>query len=231
MSVKAIEATAAFLKEVKDHPNYVDFREQQSSKIMLQIRGASMTMEEGSLLIETMKQVDWSPAEFASLQSEVMNSVQLCLNANVRKVLQDYTALAAYLPTEVWDELLSDRSSQAKLERLLLFARKLGLSNPTESTYQFICAIFLLATEGQKAINMLPCMRLETLKMIKKFHKSQASKWPACVFPHLQKLPSTVQDLEGAYPREFATVFGSSAPAPSRWTSRHGGWPWRCGRP
>ena len=87
MSVKAIEATAAFLKEVKDHPNYVDFREQQSSKIMLQIRGASMTMEEGSLLIETMKQVDWSPAEFASLQSEVMNSVQLCLNGNVRKVL------------------------------------------------------------------------------------------------------------------------------------------------
>ena len=216
MSVQAIEATAAFLKEVKDHPNYVEFREQQSSKIVLQIKGATMTMEAGSLLIETLKQVDWSPAEFASLQSEVMNSVQLCLNGNVRKVLQDYTALAAYLPTEVWDELLGDRSSQAKLERLLLFAHKLGLSNPTENTYQFICAMFLLATEGQKAMNMQPCMRFETLKMIKKVHKSHASKWPACVFPHLLKLPLTVQDLEGAYPSEFAKVFGSSAPVPSR---------------
>lgn len=213
----AIEATAAFLAGVKDHPNYVEFREQQSSKILLQIRGVSLTMDQGSSLIEAMKSVDWSPAEYASLQSEVMNSVQLCLAGSGRKALQNYTALAAYLPAEVWDELLgSTQSSQAKLEGLLHFAHKLGLSNPTENTFQFICAVFLLATEGQKAMNMQPCIRLETLKMIKKIFKSLVSKWPAGVFPHLQKLPSSVLDLQEAYPNEFARMFGSSAPAPSR---------------
>jgi hypothetical protein len=214
---KSIEATAAFLNGVKDHPNYVDFRAQQSSKILVQIRGVGMTMEAGALLIETMKQVDWSPAEFDSLQAEVMNSVQLCLSGSVRKCLQDYTALAAYLKAETWDELLGTAlSTQAKLERLLTFAHQLGLSNPTESTYQFLCAVFLLATEGQKAVSMQPCMRFETLKMIKKVHKSLASKLQNPVFPHLQKLPSVVQDLEGAYPSEFAKLFGLSAPVPSR---------------
>ena len=217
MAVQAIEATAAFLNGVKDHPNYLEFREQQSTKIQLQIRGVCMTMEAGSLLIEKLKEVDWSPAEFASLQSEVMNSVQLCLAGSARKALQDYTALAAYFPAEVWDELLgSTLSSQAKLERLLLFAHKIGLSNPTEHTYQFLCAVFLLATEGQKAINLPPCMRFETLKMIKKVYKSLSQMWLAPAFPHLPKLPSAVDDLEGAYPNEFAKVFGSSAPVPSR---------------
>ena len=45
-----------------------------------------------------------------------MNSGQLCLAGVARKASQDYTALADYLPAEVWNELLGNaQSSQAKL--------------------------------------------------------------------------------------------------------------------
>ena len=216
-TAQLIDAVAMFLVQVKDHPQYQDFRAQQFAKILLQIKGSSVNMESATKLLDSLKQIDWSHEESAKLQAEVANSIQLSVTCQGRKALQDYTALAAYLPAALWDDLLgSSLSGQAKLELLLMFGHKLGLSNPTESTMQFMCAVFLLSTEGQKALLLPPSVRLETLRMIKRVWKQFTSRAPMAILPHILKLPSCVQEFKDAYPAEFAKVFEIGPPAPCR---------------
>jgi hypothetical protein len=216
-TIQTIEAIAGFLSGVRDNALYTEFRAQQHSKLLLKIKGCPISLEVATSVLDAIKKIDWSSEELGSLQAEVVNSSQLSTVSVGRKVLQDYSSLAAYLPAAAWDALLGTAlSAQAKLEQLLMFGQMLGLSNPSETTMQFLCAVFLLATEGQKALSMPPALRLETLRMIKKVWKQIVARTSTALFPHLVKLPVSVGDLEAKYQEEYKKAFVDGQPVACR---------------
>lgn len=216
--VERIDAVSRFLASLAGASSYDVAKPVQLQVIHGAINAlASLTLDEAVLINEKLAQLTLTPQEKDQLLAAVV--AKSCPNTSAaaasvgqvpaRKTMQDFSEVHGYLPQHVWQTLKSkDASSAKKLESLLMHCVNLGMRNPSEGSTQVLCALFMLASEGEDAFARLaPSLCMHTFKAIKSEFKRISSRMPPPAH-HLQTLPVDFRELKHQAPDLWGAAFG-----------------------
>ena len=166
-----------------------DFLPKQIAIILIDLKGMSFTFAEATSLVNKVNSMGCLGQDVLdALIGAIMDRV---VNANLvpKKQTQDYSNLVHYLTEAIWNVLVDDQHSlNTKLHALMMHLLQLGLRNPSEQTYAWICALLHLNIEQDE-----PHVRYEKLSIVKPLVKRycEASTFQASV----EKLPSDPQEF------------------------------------
>ena len=214
--VDRLEALTGFLQSVLGTSSFERVKLQQLQAVKKIICCSTLTLEQAADCNKKLRQQPWSDGERAELFELVASRINQgpAAAARSRSGMQDYASLPEYFSKAQWEQL-TDTSTNAstKMEQLLLHVCKLGCERPSESTSQLVAAIFLFISEGlDGSRKLLPSIKLETLKTIKRQHKrifKLACNAEAADGPDI--LPRNWQEFKLSFPDRWKTIFGDPA--------------------
>lgn len=140
----------------------------------------------------------------------------------IRTPMQDWRQAHNYFPLSIWDALLgADVSQELKLKHFLQHLILMGLVCPSEPTMQFLCALYLVVTEGIEAADaMNSIIRHQSFKMVKAAHKRFLQARVESVPEICVTLPDDPTVFQASFPqlwqRAFANPNSPGLPVPSK---------------
>jgi hypothetical protein len=161
MAVEYIQAVASFLKSLPSVE--ADVQQQQAELILQKI--SVKTPAEAAAIVLALKEL---PVQDAILSRLISRTTALALESQHsqdlvgRRALQDYTNIWKYMTQS---KCFSFQQSSDKLDWLRRNSEILGLTNPTEKTFQMLTA--LLLTVEKSSQDLSPAVKLESLKALK----------------------------------------------------------------
>ena len=163
MAVLYINAVTNFLKSL---PQVDDVIQKQQTELMLEKIKISSTAEAAAVVL-ALKELPVNEEcmtalinKTTSLALLVQQSQQL---GGMRRCLQDYTNIRMYMSPP---KLLSLQSAGDKLFWFVQSCGSLGLTNPSEKTFQVMTALLLLSNTGHSQ-DLEPAVKFESLQAMK----------------------------------------------------------------
>ena len=177
----------------------------QEARIIAIVRKTKLTSEECSEAIQMAEKI-W-PNNTTVIE-------HLCgavgdATSKGRPPLQNFAALAEYYTESQWKKMRS--SGSCILSVLLGQASRLGLKYPSETTWQIICALYLLCQGDEGA---MCTMSPEEKNKILQFVKKQGRKLLVGTVI-MEDLPDHPDELKLRSPAVFLKVFPTEQPTPN----------------
>lgn len=192
-------------------PHYGELRSKQLARLMDVIGKSRLTLEESASVLASLDCSLWDDRSIGQLRTLVADQtveVPREDQTHQRAKQQDFSALPHYLDGEWWRRLETavGVKQEKNGERLCKFAARLGLTNPTEETYAFLCVLSFALPPGTIIFDCDKLGLLAKWKAVMRRHLKSAA--PPVLQP--QVLPLSVDQcpaelLRSAYPEGFAS--------------------------
>lgn len=223
--IRVLEATDRFLHQIRRLPSASNVQDQRLKVLVNIIDGQSFTSESADSVCAAINKCENLREESKTILLEKVSDTLLetsegQLNEDKndksdpkRVALQDYTALALFIPERLWEIILDpERPTADSLLWLCFHAHKLGLLHPSEKSYG---SVTTLAFWSQWQHGKVPLhARIQTLKLTKPFIKQYLEHYnrqsPLEKNDQLKRLPQRV----GLLPRRLQAVFEKQPPVP-----------------
>ena len=190
---KQLKASQKFLTGLKGLPNFASVRDRQLQQVFSALdKSALFGTEKASEIFDLLDDSIWDEESILAIKEKVANKSEEGLFKE-RRGMQNFSRIAEFLPSSVWNGLQTSQSVERRVELLTRFMASLGLRCPSEPT---IAAITTLAgcifgapsglTEDGK-LDMLQAHKPRIRKWL-----NQEEKPPA---EYLLELPACWQDL------------------------------------
>lgn len=208
-----LEAVGAFLRQIQGTPSFSSVLEQQRAHWLQQLEALpAMTVAEAGAVASAIIGGPWPPEvssgllEVAARKSVRPAGGEASL-PSMRRPLQDFRRVVAYINAKTWVSLQSEATPERKLDILLDHLLQLGLRLPTEATFQVVTALFLAVTEGlERATGQGPAVKYNTLQFIKKgFKRCVRNSVEPPIW--IAELPCDPRDCRSSFPAVWAVAF------------------------
>lgn len=223
--IRVLEATDRFLHQIRRLPSASNVQDQRLKVLANIIDEQNFTSESADSVCAAINKCENLREESKTILLEKVSGAlletsqeQLTEDKNdksdsKRVALQDYTALALFIPEKLWEIILDpERPTADSLLWLCYHAHKLGLLHPSEKSYG---SVTTLAFWSQWQHGKVPLhARIQTLKLTKPFIKQYLEHYnrqnPLGTNDQLKRLPQRV----GLLPRRLQAVFEKQPPVP-----------------
>ncbi len=129
-----------------------------------------------------------------------------------RRLNQTFAAVSNYFTDAVWESLTSDAPQGAKLSTILNVVTRLGLRLPTEPTLKWLTSLWLVTSETESALGVMPELTKRTMYIhLKGAFNSLRAKLQDPV-EWIDVLPENPFELQAKHPMLWAAAMGGGAP-------------------
>lgn len=207
-----VKATRALLSAMQGKPGEAKLKSAQAARLLEIANSLPVAADDCPSVMEEIAQCMFDDAAADGLMSAVAKHVggEVGGVRGQRAKLQNFSCLANYFLEEQWSAMRTTPQKEDPLRTLMCHAAQLGLRYPTEGTWQYIAAVYLLVQNEPEAITaMTPAAKHEVLKHVKRAGRRFLT--PGMV--DVPVLPASPQEYRRLYPSQFQSVFGTMQPS------------------
>ena len=185
----------------------------QSAACVAMVDGLRLTTSDVIAITGAVSAVPWALPEHGT---QIMDRVAMCridgLSSVGRAKQQNFEALSYFLTPNMWRVLLHDGYEMTgKLRILCDHAYGLGLTNPSEPTYQRMAALLIVAHHGPMASRTVPQQALQEMlaSCKEEWRKTvRGGRRNEKMEQRIAQLPASALELKESHPFIFNRVFG-----------------------
>lgn len=169
---------------------------------------------EAADICTALNAMDWPDADRNALLGSVARAVAVTPSPlSIASKMQNFESFQNYFVESQWVQLQAQGvTSDSKLHIITQQVSALGLRYPSEPTVQKLAGFFLLVTDGyEKITQMMPAIKLEASRLIKKKIKEYGKTSPHAF---IQKLPEEPELFLHTFTR--CVAFGNEKPVPCK---------------
>ena len=197
---------------------------------------AALSRVQARVIIDLVQQAQLAPGFVAEISDRVLrmewygNEAAVILdalspnpnqptnyNGSRRRPQQDYLAIYAYFPDDLWDVLCSkDELAMTKLEIILAFSLDLGLRLPSEPSLKMLSSIWMMVSEPAEKLSSLTVSAKFGVLQNLKLSFDRARKLRDHPIEFCKKLPTRPADFLQEHQQLYTVSFKYKLPAPCR---------------
>ena len=206
-----VKATRVLLAAMQGKPGEAKLKSAQAARLLELASSLPVAAVDCPSAMEEIAQCMFDDAAADGIMSAVAKRVggEVAGVRGQRAKLQNFSCLANYFLEEQWSTMMTTPQKEDPLRTVMCHAAQLGLRYPTEGTWQYIAAVYLLVQNEPEVITaMTPTAKHEVLKHVKRAGRRLLA--PGTV--DIPVLPDSPQEYSRLYPSQFKSVYGTMQP-------------------